>query len=212
MPGVGVAIVIATVIVVLIASPLLRRFVTVNLGEVLRDVPLVLLGMAWNNRVTRWTAHAKDHVALPQRNEYDYLTDCLGILDNKFSALLQLLGFFGVMASLATSRFWDGILVGLLTAELRPFFVAVPIIWMLTVIGCLIAVGNVRWAELSVTGKDSAGPYTNLDAETRKQRASAILANAVVGRTAMLRGLSFVALVNFVVAAALFIFVATHTR
>jgi hypothetical protein len=126
----------------------------------------------------------------------DYLSsDRLRILDAKFSTLLQLHTLLGVMLTITTNKFWEQLrdIVGNWRGGLILF--ALPFaLWFITIVGCLMAVGNIRWGDLWKAKSSDHG----LTPEQAEANYVDTLVEVVVVRTAMLRMLSALALLNFV--------------
>jgi len=183
-------------------SPMLRKFFSQNFGEFRTDCRLFFNQKALKDSITQWKSRVNVYSALktnstqPGASRLDYLSsDRLRILDAKFTTLLQVQTLLGVMLTLTTSKFWEQLAV--LMGKSRGFLIlfALPFaLWFITIIGCLMAVGNIRWGELWKANICGTGS-TPADAE--EEYVNTLIEVAVV-RTAMLRMLSALALLNFV--------------
>jgi hypothetical protein len=136
---------------------------------------------------------AEDSVATEklQATRIDYLSsDRLRIIDTKFSALLQTQTLLGVMMTITINRFWNELYDIIHSGPWGGVRVIVPFtLWFMTIVGCLLAVGNIRWGNLEKNPSDL---------RTTEEEYVKTLIEVVIVRTAMLRLLTAIALVNFI--------------
>jgi hypothetical protein len=209
-----IVLLVVVVVAVIATSPLVRRFFKLNLAEFLSDLMLFVSTKQWDLRVRRWKEHLHIYSELkspggggPDRPGYrtigiDYLSsDRLRILDAKFSTLLQLQTLLGIMVTITTSKFWDEI-VGIMHTGWAgtALFVVPAILWVVTIVGCLAAVCNIRWGDLWEPVREGGTPPHEVDLERRAERYLEVLVSVVVARTAVLRFLAALSLVNFLFA------------
>ena len=196
-----VAMVFCLVLFCLNKSPMLGQFFKRNWSELVSDCRLFWSRQEWDTRVKNWTEHSTVYSQLklaqtvpnassPGTTRIDYLSGGgrLAILDSKFSTLLTLQSLMAVLMTLAVSN-----LRAQIEAALKCWgwwakaLVAFPILlWLITVFGCLITLGNVRWGDLW----DGGTPQQREECYVKE------LVSTVVVRTAMLRVFSAIALID----------------
>jgi hypothetical protein len=188
------AIVLVVFLILSIWSPMRSEFFDQNYGEFKEDFRRLWSKQQFELRASNWKKHVDVYAQLkstaaagsPGAMRIDYLSsDRLRILDAKFSTLLQVQTLLGVMMTITTNRFWNQLLAA--SRNWWGVLLGVPfVLWFLTIAGCLIAVGNIRWGDLWKIANpvDAEEDYVNT------------LVKVVIVRTAMLRVLSAVALAN----------------
>jgi hypothetical protein len=196
-----VAMVFCFVLFCLNRLPMLRQFLKKNRDELLCDFRLFWSEKEWETRVEQWTEHSTVYSQLklaqtvpsassPGTTRIDYLSGGgrLAILDSKFSTLLTLQSLMGVLMTLAASNLRPQIEAALKCwGWWATALVALPILlWIITVFGCIITLGNVRWGDLWKEGTQ----------EEKERRYVEELVRTVVVRTAMLRVFSAIALID----------------
>ena len=153
----GVALAIAILVVTL---PGVRDFVRQALNDIEDDLWLLLSRPEVESRVKKWRRQVAIYSALkvgdPQSadissRQVDYLSsNRLGILDRKFSTLLQVQSLLGIMVSVATgAALWNALKLAVHTWHGGPLlFYATSLLWVVTIVGCLGAIGNPVWGDL----------------------------------------------------------------
>ncbi len=196
-----VAMVFCLVLLCLNGSPMLGQFFRRNWSELVSDCRLFWSKEGWDTRVKNWTEHSTVYSQLklaqtvpsassPGTTRIDYLSGGgrLAILDSKFSTLLTLQSLMAVLMTLAASNLRPQIEAALKCwGWWAKALVALPILlWIITILGCLITLGNVRWGDLWKQGTH----------EEKERRYVKHLVSTVVVRTAMLRVFSAIALID----------------
>jgi hypothetical protein len=132
----------------------------------------------------------------------DYLSsDRLSILTPKFAAVLTFQGFITLVMTTTLVAFWRTTDPAL-REELHFLLPAIAAPWAIIVLTCLTAIGNVYWGDLWEKTRDDGGnPLPpREDLEKREKRYARLLIGVLIVRSAALRVVSAVALINFLIA------------
>jgi hypothetical protein len=125
-------------------------------------------------------------------------SDRLSILTPKFSTVLTFQSLTLVAMSVTMGTFWKDADAAL-RRELWQMLAVLALPWSVTVMACLIANGNVYWGDMWRPSKGTL-PASVEDLKERENEYADLLIGVLILRSAILRVVTFVALVTFFLA------------